>query len=162
MKRKIDNKLSLFYTYGYPYINKNPKNLPFVATIGIGGNLGDVKKRFKKVLNILKNSNKISIVATSPLLKNPPFGYKDQPDFYNAVILLKTSMKPKRLLNYLLKIEKRFKRVRTFKNAPRTLDLDIIFYNNSKVDEKDLKIPHPKWSERASVVIPLYLLGEMI
>lgn len=162
MKRKLDKDLSLIYTYGYPYKNPNPKNLPFTATIGIGGNVGNVKKRFKKLFQIFSNRSDISVVATSTILKNPPFGFKNQPDFLNAVMVIRTSKRPKNLLKFLLKTEKRFKRVRSFKNAPRTLDLDIIFFDNRKIDEESLKIPHPKWKERASVVIPLLNIEEML
>jgi len=159
LKRKIDKDLELFYIENFPFTNLNPKKLPHIVTIGIGGNLGDVKRRFKKLFNFLKTNSKISIISTSPLLKNPPFGYKDQPDFYNAVIILYTIMKPEEFLKYALNLEKRFGRVRTFKNAPRTLDIDIIFFDNLKIDKENLKIPHPKWKERVSVVIPLSLLG---
>ena len=85
----------------------------------------------------------------------------NQPYFYNGIIVINTSFNPDNLLKYLLKVEKRFKRVRTFKNAPRTLDLDIIFFDDIKIEKSYLKIPHPKWKERDSVVIPLSLIGEI-
>lgn len=159
MKREIDKDLTLFYIHNFPYSNASFKKLPHRATLGIGGNLGDVKRTFKKLFNILNKNRDISIIATSPLLKNPPFGYLEQPYFYNGIIHISTKKSAEALLKYLLDIEKRFKRERTFKNAPRTLDLDIIFFDDKKIEEENLQIPHPKWKERDSVVIPLVLTG---
>jgi len=160
LRRKIDKNLELFYIKGFPYQNLNPKRLPHFVTLGIGANLGDVKRRFKKLFFLLKNSKKVSIVSTSPLLKNPPFGYENQPYFYNAIINLYTDMAPEVFLDFCLRVERRFKRVRTFKNAPRTLDMDIIFFDNLCIQKDNLKIPHPKWKERESVIIPLILSGD--
>lgn len=112
-------------------------------------------------MQILKNNPRISLKATSPILKNPPFGFLDQPDFYNGVIAFETNMSPRELLRYGLYLEKRMKRERTFKNAPRTLDIDIIFFNDLKIEEKDLVIPHPFWSERESVVKPMRYILEV-
>ncbi len=98
------------------------------------------------------------MLATAPILKNPPFGFLDQPDFFNSLIEVETSFSPKELLHFCFWLEKRFKRRRTFKNAPRTLDVDIIFYDDIHIDTKDLQIPHPHWFERESVIIPLRFL----
>lgn len=160
LRRKIGKNLELFYIDSFPFVNPKPKKLPHRVTLGIGGNVGDVRRRFKKLFFMLKNNRKISIVSTSPLLKNPPFGYEDQPYFFNAIIHLYTKMNPENFLDFCLKTEKRFKRVRSFKNAPRTLDMDIIFFDNKKIEKDNLKIPHPKWKERDSVVIPLILMGD--
>lgn len=123
--------------------------------VGIGGNIGNVKRRFKKLFMRLAKDPRIDIIATSPLLKNPPFGYALQPSFLNALIEVQTDMPPSRFLHYLLHLEKAFWRVRTFKNAPRTLDLDIIFFDDIKINQKDLQIPHPHWKSRDSVLIPM-------
>ena len=97
----------------------------------------------------------MDIVKSSPILKNPPFGFLDQNDFYNSVIVLKTNLSPRGVLKFLLYTERRFKRERFFKNSPRTLDLDIIFYDDKKFRSRDLTIPHPQWDRRNSVLIPL-------
>jgi 2-amino-4-hydroxy-6-hydroxymethyldihydropteridine diphosphokinase len=93
------------------------------------------------------------------ILRNPPFGYLDQADFDNTVIELSTSLAPRALLRVLWRIENRFKRRRSFPNAPRTLDLDILFFDNQTFRYPELIIPHPKWRERSSVVVPLKSLG---
>ena len=159
MRKKINERLSLFYIHNFPFLNIYRKKFPHKATLGIGGNIGDVKRNFKKLFKLLNQNRDILVVATSPILKNPPFGYLNQPYFYNGVIHIYTKMNPKKLLKYLLKLERRFKRKREFKNAPRTLDLDIIFFDDKKIDTKELKVPHPKWKERVSVTIPLKLSG---
>ena len=123
--------------------------------IGIGGNLGDTVERFERLFRYWRQSKQLRIVQTSPILRNPPFGYVDQPDFYNAVMAVRTALSPQMLLRYILYTEKRFGRQRSFPNAPRTLDLDMLMYNDRVVRTRRLRVPHPHWRERASVVWPL-------
>ena len=81
MKKRINNNLTLYFNNLYPYkanINSTKKHL---VTLGLGGNIGDVTKRFKKLFLALKNDSRFTIIQTSPLLQNPPFGYVDQDDF---------------------------------------------------------------------------------
>lgn len=137
-----------------------PRGMRHHALIGIGGNVGNTPRRFKRLLNYLARYPGINVTAASPLLKNPPFGFTDQPDFYNGVLVIETDMTPMQLLRDLMRIEKRFGRVRSFKNAPRTLDLDIIFFEFKKVYNKTLTIPHPHWHQRESVLIPMLYLPE--
>jgi len=129
--------------------------LPHRALIGVGGNLGDVRQRFARVLRYLKRSRLLRPLSTAPLLRNPPFGYTEQPDFLNSLILVETALGPERLLRYLLWVEKRFGRTRSFPNAPRTLDLDIIFFDDLHRKSRRLTLPHPHFAERDSVMIPL-------
>ncbi len=136
-----------------------PLGLGHRAILGLGGNIGDVKRRFAKVVKILKNHPRVHLLATSAILKNPPFGYLNQPDFFNAVIEIETNLSPKELLQFCFWLERRFKRERTFKNAPRTLDVDIIFYDDRTIKKDALFIPHPHWHKRDSVIIPLLFLG---
>lgn len=157
MKKELSQTLELHFLPGFP-ARFGPSDKPFKALIGIGGNVGHVTRRFKKLLRYLARYPRIDVVATSPILKNPPFGYLDQPDFHNALLVIRTDMTPQRLLQSLLEIEKRFGRVRSFKNAPRTLDLDIIFFELKKVYNKRLTIPHPHWKTRESVLIPMLYL----
>jgi 2-amino-4-hydroxy-6-hydroxymethyldihydropteridine diphosphokinase len=159
LKKDIKSNLTIFKNRNFPktFKSKNKKNC---AIIGIGCNLGNCLKRFEKVLNKLQKDGLINLVSTSIILKNPPFGYLNQPFFYNSVILVKTNLLPMELLFYLQKVEKYFRRKREFKNSPRTLDLDIILYNNLKVNKPRLKIPHPEYKNRVSVMLPLkYLKG---
>jgi len=130
------------------------------AVIGVGGNIGDVLRRFEHLYWYLRRSKSVTLIKSSSILRNPPFGYLDQADFYNTVLLLSTALTPRELLRYLLRVEKRFGRKRSIKDGPRTLDLDIIFYDDIQIDTKTLKIPHPDWMNRESVLIPLkYLKG---
>ena len=117
--------------------------------------MGNLFKRFNKLFFSFQKSLVVDIIETSPILRNPPFGYIDQPDFYNTIIVLKTNLLPEELLKYLLHVEKIYKRERFFKNAPRTLDLDIIFYDKIRKSKNNLVIPHPHFHQRESVLIPL-------
>jgi len=147
----------LFCGRGFPK-RFRPLGMPHRALIGIGGNIGDVEKRFEMVLRRFESSSLLNPLATSILFENPPFGYEDQPDFINSVILVETGLGPHALLRYLLWIEKRFGRKRSFPNAPRTLDLDIIFFDNLRLKSRRLTVPHPHFLERESVTIPLRYL----
>ena len=158
MKKELSQELTLFVTSNYPYKNNIISSKPNIVTLGIGGNIGDVKRRFNKFFLTLKKDSRFHVVQTSPLLKNPPFGYLDQDDFLNGLIILKTSLSPIQLLNEMQRYENRFKRKRSFKDAPRTLDIDIIFFNNKKINTKRLIVPHNDWENRQSVTIPLSYL----
>lgn len=146
----------------FPIVNKDNKSYKKVVVVGIGGNKGNVRKRFRNLYMYLYKNRLVSISQTSAILQNPPFGYLDQDDFYNAVMVIRTSLSPKAFLKFLLHVEKIFGRTRSFKNAPRTLDLDIIFYDNIRYNDKNLKIPHQNWTERESVVFPLLNLKRKI
>lgn len=127
----------------------------YLAILGVGGNIGDVKRRFGHLWIYLSRLSQLKRVQSGVILRNPPFGYTQQADFFNTVIEIATSLQPRELLRLVWRIEKRFGRRRSFSNAPRTLDLDILFFDNRCVDYPELTIPHPHWSSRASVKIPL-------
>lgn len=139
----------------FPLLKKTAVSYKNTVVVGVGGNEGEVKRRFTKLYRTLLDDRRFGIMETSSIFKNPPFGYLDQPDFYNAVMVLQTSLSAKMTLKILLHVEHIFGRKRIFKNGPRTLDLDIIFFNNQTIKQKDLIIPHPKWEERLSVKVPL-------
>lgn len=155
LKRKLSNDLTLYkgLRYGYKTIQKS--TFKHKVVIGVGGNIGDVKRRFEHLFYFFKKSNKVEVLQTSSILKNPPFGFLEQDDFFNALIVLKTNMLPMQVLKYLQRIEKIFKRKRSFDNAPRSLDLDIIFYDSIVINKEKLSIPHSEWNKRQSVLIPL-------
>ena len=155
MQKKLDNKNTLIYQKNYPYLSKKKSTKPYQSTLGIGGNMGDVPRRFNHLFYHLKRSPFVEIVETSPILRNPPFGYVEQDYFYNALIIVKTCLRPKALLRYILRVEKKFGRKRSFPNAPRTLDIDMIFYEQEKIESELLTIPHHGWRDRTSVIIPL-------
>jgi len=130
-----------------------------VALIGVGGNIGDVKREFKRLLIKLKRDRVIKVLNTSVIYKNPPFGYLEQAFFFNTLLLIETKLQPMELLKYLQRVEKHFGRKRLFKDAPRTLDLDIIFYEKRKINKiPKLIVPHPHWKQRDSVTLPLKFL----
>jgi 2-amino-4-hydroxy-6-hydroxymethyldihydropteridine diphosphokinase len=147
--------LKLFNIDKFPYKKTGCSSKKHLVYIGIGGNIGDVGRRFQKLFWYFKRDIFVDILQTSQILKNPPFGYLEQPDFLNAVMVLKTNLTPRSLLKYFQKTEKKFGRKREFKNSPRTLDIDIIFYDKITYNKYDLIIPHPKYKERESVLIPL-------
>ncbi|HIO90429.1 MAG TPA: 2-amino-4-hydroxy-6-hydroxymethyldihydropteridine diphosphokinase [Campylobacterales bacterium] len=162
MKVNLSKNLTLLSTTYFPYLNKKKSFKKHTLTIGIGGNIGNVMRRFKQLYIYLKKSNNFDLVETSPILKNPPFGFIDQPDFYNGIIVLQTNLNPSQALNRLLRIEKKFKRNREFLNSPRTLDLDIIFFDKLTLFKRDLIIPHHDYQNRDSVMIPLSLIKSKI
>jgi len=152
---KAGEDLTTFRGLHFPFSSKSKSSLPYEVTLGIGGNIGDVRRRFEHLFFLLKRERRVEVIKTSLILKNPPFGYREQEDFFNSIIILKTAMQPKEFLNYTQRVEKKFGRKRSFANAPRTLDLDILFFDNRVIQTKQLTIPHPFWSQRESVIIPL-------
>ncbi|MDQ1264187.1 MAG: 2-amino-4-hydroxy-6-hydroxymethyldihydropteridine diphosphokinase [Campylobacterota bacterium] len=155
IKRKLSPTLEVYKNLRNSFFFIKKSSHRFTVTVGVGGNIGDVRRRFKHLYNYFKKDKRVGVVKISSILKNPPFGYENQNDFFNAVVLLKTSMQPMIFLDYLMRVEKKFLRKRSFENAPRTLDLDIIFFDNRHINKEKLQIPHPKWSQRESVLIPL-------
>ncbi|OPA81799.1 2-amino-4-hydroxy-6-hydroxymethyldihydropteridine diphosphokinase [Campylobacter pinnipediorum subsp. pinnipediorum] len=133
-------------------------NFKFNTLIGVGGNIGNTKKIFDRFIRALKNDKRFHIVETSPILINKAFGYIYQNDFSNAVINLQTSVSPYNLLKIMQNYEKIFRRTRSFKNAPRTIDLDILYFSNKVRKTSKLTIPHIGANQRLSVIIPLGLM----
>jgi 2-amino-4-hydroxy-6-hydroxymethyldihydropteridine diphosphokinase len=155
IKRKLNESLEIFKNLRFPHKNTSNSSHRYIATVGVGGNVGDVKRRLNRLYLYIKKDRRVTLLQTSLILKNPPFGYIEQDDFFNSIIVIKTSMQPTQFLNYLMRVEKKFARKRSFANAPRTLDLDIIFFDDRVVKTSKLQIPHAKWFERDSVLIPL-------
>jgi 2-amino-4-hydroxy-6-hydroxymethyldihydropteridine diphosphokinase len=158
LKKKLREDLTLFYTNNFPKKIKSDSNKKYLITIGIGGNVGNTKRIFDKLLLYLKSDTRFDLLITSPLLLNPPFGFLEQKPFLNAIIALKTNLAPNEFLKNMLRLEKRLGRKRSFQDAPRTLDIDIIFFDNKKINTKKLIIPHKDWANRESVIIPLNYL----
>jgi len=158
-KKFLSKELTLYFKKNYPKYLSNKSHRRYNVCLGIGGNIGDVPQRFEHLLKWLKYDTRFCLLQTSPILKNPPFGYLEQNDFYNALLEVATDLNPFYLLKSIQRIEKKFGRVRSFKDAPRTLDIDIIFLQKRgkdiKIDYKDLTIPHKGWKIRESVKIPL-------
>lgn len=123
--------------------------------IGIGSNLGNKAGNIQKALGYLENIPDIRIEKISSLIETEPQGGPPQPKYLNAVLKLKTKLLPGKLLEILQDIEKKLSRVRTVKNGPRTIDLDILLYGNAVIDNPELKVPHPRMFEREFVMKPL-------
>ena len=155
MKKKLTQKLTLFYTSNFPKRFNCNSAKKYAVTIGIGGNIGNTKKIFDKLILCLKKDSRFTLLKTSPLLKNPPFGFLEQSDFLNGIITLQTNLCPNAFLKAMQRYEIKFGRKRSFQDAPRTLDIDIIFFDNKKINTQNLVIPHKNWANRESVIIPL-------
>lgn len=129
--------------------------MKILATIGLGANLNDPAAQVEYALAELDRLPGIRLLARSSLYASAPVGYVDQPDFINAVAQVETDLAPRALLAALLDIEHRHGRERSFRNAPRTLDLDLLLYGDAHFHEDGLTLPHPRMTERAFVLLPL-------
>ena len=114
------------------------------AFIGLGANIGDPGKQLRDALAALDTIPGTRLMRASSLWRTAPVGYAAQPDFVNAVAEVETAQAPRALLEALLAIEKRFGRERSFANAPRTLDLDLLLYGERVIEEPGLIVPHPR------------------
>lgn len=130
--------------------------------IGIGSNLGDRKKHIENAIEKLKNIEGVEVKRVSGIHETEPVGGPKQGRYLNGAIEIETGLGPRELLRKLQDIEKELGRKRTVKNGPRTIDLDILLYGDNKIDEPDLKIPHPNMREREFVMKPLKEIYEGI
>ncbi len=126
-----------------------------VAYIGLGSNIGDREAHLKSAVDLLGRAKGITLRKTSSIYETAPVGYTDQPDFLNAVVEIETTLEPTELLAETKMIEVDQKRRRLEHWGPRTLDLDILLYDQLEVDLPRLKLPHPEASSRAFVLVPL-------
>ena len=126
-----------------------------LAYIGIGSNLDEPQAQVERAFDELARLPRTRLSARSSLYRTAPVGYAAQPDFVNAVAELDTSLRARELLAELLAIEARHGRRRSFANAPRTLDLDLLLFGDLRIDEAHLVVPHPRMHERAFVLRPL-------
>ena len=125
------------------------------AYIALGANLGDPASTVRAAFGALANLPESRVVHCSSLYRTAPVGIVDQPEFVNAVAQLETMLAPEALLDALLDIEHRFGRIRGEKDGPRTLDLDLLLYNDQFIDLPRLTLPHPRLHLRAFVLQPL-------
>jgi 2-amino-4-hydroxy-6-hydroxymethyldihydropteridine diphosphokinase len=124
-----------------------------MAYLGLGSNLGDRQRNLVKAIELL--SQWVRIEQLSSLYETEPVGYREQPRFLNAVCQLSTSLTPEELLAVAKQIEATLGRIPSFPNAPRPIDIDILFYGNRVINSPQLTIPHPRLEERAFVLVPL-------
>jgi 2-amino-4-hydroxy-6-hydroxymethyldihydropteridine diphosphokinase len=124
-----------------------------IVYLGLGSNLGDRKANLQAAVEGIEPVARL--LAASPIYQTPPWGYFAQPDFLNQVIRVETDQSPSELLVYMKDLETRLGRTATVRYGPRTIDIDILFYDDLILDEPGLTIPHPRIQGRAFVLVPL-------
>lgn len=133
-----------------------------IAFLSLGTNMGDRLANLQAAIHQLSLTDSLEMKKVSSIYETEPVGYKEQANFLNMVVKIETMLSPELLLDRCLAIEKELGRVREIKWGPRTIDLDILLYNNDNIETEQLKIPHPRMHERAFVLIPLLEIEEDI
>ncbi|PLS15146.1 2-amino-4-hydroxy-6-hydroxymethyldihydropteridine diphosphokinase [Bacillus sp. M6-12] len=126
-----------------------------IAYLSIGSNIGDRAEYLLSAVKSLNADPRIEVTNISSLYETDPVGYTEQECFLNAVVEMKTTCEPEELLKICLEIEKKLGRKRDVRWGPRTIDLDILLYNQENIESETLFVPHPRLEERAFVIIPL-------
>ena len=124
-----------------------------IAYLGLGSNIGERQENLRQALELL--SAKMSLEEVSSVYETEPVGYREQPLFLNLVCRITTNLPPEELFVFVKDVETRMGRVSSFPNAPRIMDIDILFYGDRIVSTRDLTIPHPRLQNRAFVLVPL-------
>ncbi len=125
------------------------------AYLSLGSNIGERFKYLKKAISLLNAHPKISISKISSIYETDPVGFEEQNCFLNIVVEINTSLTAMELLNYCLQVEKDLGRIRNVRWGPRTIDIDVLLYNEEIYESNQLTIPHPRMHEREFVLIPL-------
>jgi len=133
-----------------------------IAYIGLGSNLEVPQRQVTQAFTELEGIPRTRLIRRSSLYRSAPLGHTAQPEFVNAVAALDTALSPEELLRELQAIETRHGRRRSFPDAPRTLDLDLLLYGEEVRDSAQLTVPHPRMHERAFVLKPLLELAPEI
>lgn len=132
--------------------------------LSLGSNIGDRENYLSEAVSKISHVGRTMVKKVSDIYETEPVGYTEQGKFLNIAVYVETSLEPEALLKELQNIENQLKRVREITWGPRTIDIDILLYNELKVDDPDLIIPHPRMFERAFVLVPLkdiYPSGEI-
>lgn len=125
------------------------------AYLGLGGNLGNRRQYLADAVLALNSEAGIRVEKISSVYQTKPVGVVDQPDFFNLVVQLATTLTAHELLVRCLQIEKKLGRVRAERWGPRTIDLDVLWVEGVTLNEADFVLPHPRMKERAFVLVPL-------
>ena len=130
---------------------------PTEALIALGGNVGDVRATFARAVVMLCDGAAVQLKSRSSDYRTPPWGVTDQPPFINAAIAVATSLPPHGLLARALQVERAFGRDRGNERrwGPRTIDIDLLAYDDIELNDADLTLPHPRLFKRAFVLVPL-------
>ncbi|MEC5217006.1 2-amino-4-hydroxy-6-hydroxymethyldihydropteridine diphosphokinase [Actimicrobium sp. GrIS 1.19] len=134
---------------------------PVIASIGLGANLGDAQTTVQRAIVALGSFPHTTVVAQSSLFRSAPIDAVGD-DFVNAVAQLHTTLSAQQLLAELLQLEQVFGRERSHRNAPRTLDLDLLLFGQQEIDTATLTVPHPRLTQRAFTLIPLLQIDPLI
>ena len=126
---------------------------PATVYLGLGTNLGDRRANLRDAVARLRHL--VEVEAISSIYESDPVGYADQPSFWNMVTRVSTQLSPQELLAGLTGIERAMGRMRSFRNAPRIIDLDVLLYGDLVLSERGLQLPHPRMTGRAFVLRPL-------
>lgn len=129
--------------------------------LSLGSNIGDRKKTLDDAIEVIRSNEAVSDLKCASFYETEPVGYLDQPWFLNTCVSFETTMEPLELLDYVQGIEQDFHRERTIRWGPRTLDIDIITYGDITMNTKRLTLPHPRYKERAFVLVPMSELTEI-
>lgn len=121
--------------------------------LALGSNLGNRSENLHTANESLEPE--VRVINCSPVYETPPWGYSDQPKFLNQVIEAETDLTPEELLEFVKKIELKIGRKETFRYGPRSIDMDIIFFDHLVIDSPPLVIPHARLAERGFVLMPL-------
>jgi len=125
--------------------------------IALGGNVGDVRSTLDRAIEMLCDERDVRLLARSSDYRTPPWGVTEQPDFVNLCLVVETELSPHALLERTQAIEKELGRDRSkdVRWGPRTIDIDLLAYDDLEIDDPTLKLPHPHLFERAFVLVPL-------
>jgi 2-amino-4-hydroxy-6-hydroxymethyldihydropteridine diphosphokinase len=125
------------------------------AYIALGSNMGNRFENLRQAIEKLNQITEIKVVNTSSVYETDPVGYEEQDQFLNMVLEAETNLEPFQLLSVCMKIERELGRKRGIRWGPRTMDLDILLYNQENIKSEMLTVPHPRMHERAFVMVPL-------
>jgi dihydroneopterin aldolase/2-amino-4-hydroxy-6-hydroxymethyldihydropteridine diphosphokinase len=132
----------------------DPPLWPTDVILSLGANLGDALGTLRQAIDSLRSVPGIEVIGVSPLARTKPVGFVDQPDFFNAVVAIRTTLSPRALLHTVQGIEEQYGRDRAQPAGPRTLDIDIVAFDTLLDGDEELEIPHPRAHERAFVLLP--------
>ncbi|OMF25300.1 2-amino-4-hydroxy-6-hydroxymethyldihydropteridine diphosphokinase [Paenibacillus sp. FSL H8-0548] len=125
------------------------------AYIALGSNMGDREQLLLSAIALIDAHPAIEVSKVSGMYETDPVGYTDQPSFLNMTLAVRTKLTPLMLLRQLLALEQELGRVRQVRWGPRTIDLDLLLYDNVRMDQEELTLPHPRMLERSFVLVPL-------
>lgn len=126
-----------------------------ICFLGLGSNMGDREQYLRRAVDLLRERDNLRILNVSSIYTSEPLGYTKQPDFLNIVVKVETVLTPTELLEICMSVEQRLKRIREFRWGPRTVDVDILLYDDIIINTSMLAIPHPMIAQRLFVLIPL-------